>query len=126
MAIWNVSRVAPPHASLQTITERRQALLFEELGGRTDAEPELAVGTRLFWATIFTVTLVVLIPLMAGWLLRSTPEPRAKMGHPAVVVQKAPVVLDPVPAVVPSLPKAQAPPLELLHDSPGHLASKGD
>jgi hypothetical protein len=102
-------------------------LFFDEPGARTDAEPELTVGTRLFWATIFAMALVVVIPLMAGWLLRSAPEPTsAKMSHPAVVVQKAPVVLDPPPAVVPSLPKAQAPPLELLRYSPGYLALKGE
>jgi hypothetical protein len=121
MAIWNVSRVAPPHASIQAITQR-QALLFDELGAGTDAEPDLTVGTRLFWATIFTMILVVLIPLMTGWLLRSAPEPTpAEMSRPAV-----PVVLNIPPAVIPSLPKAQAPPPELLRYSPAHLASKGD
>jgi hypothetical protein len=121
MTLWTVSRVAPSHASACSKLDHQQILL--------DAEPELAIGTRLFWATILAMTLVFVIPIMAGWLLRSAPEPvLAKTTRPAVIAEKGPVVLDPLPAVIPSpnLPKAQPPPLELLQNSPGYLASTGE
>jgi hypothetical protein len=121
MALWTVSRVAPSHASACSKLDHQQILL--------DAEPELAIGTRLFWATLLAITLVFLIPIMAGWLLRSAPESTPTMTtRPAVIVEKEPIVLDPLPASIPSpnLPKAQPPPLELLQNSPGYLASTGE
>jgi hypothetical protein len=41
---------------------------------RTDSEPELAVGMRLFWATIIAVILVIGLPILIGHVLSSTPH----------------------------------------------------
>jgi hypothetical protein len=40
---------------------------------RTAAEPELAVGTRLFWATILVMALVVVLPILVGKALQPAP-----------------------------------------------------
>jgi hypothetical protein len=124
MAIWNVSRVAPSHAFLQATTDHRLTLRVDELAPHIAAEPELALGLRLFWASIVVMTLVVAIPIFVGWMLK----PATDLGPEAVI---RPAILgDHVasPKVVAphDLPKAQSPPLELLQYSPGHVVSKGN
>jgi hypothetical protein len=119
MAIWSVSCVAPPHASVRPIPDRRWNVPGDELSAA--AEPELAVGLRLFWASIVTMTLVIAIPITLGWMLRPAPDPTAAaVTRPAILTDR----VAPPKAVTPhNLPKAQAPPLELLQYSPGHVAS---
>jgi hypothetical protein len=113
MAIWNVSRVAPSHASLRAITGGHQTSLTDELGPHIAAEPELA---------LVVMTLVVAIPIAVAWLLRPIPVPGPKtVIGPAVLGDR---VAPPKAATRYDLPKAQAPPLELLQYSPGHVASK--
>ena len=120
MAIWSVSRVAPSHASVGPMPDRRRDVPVDELSPDAATEPELAVGLRLFWACIVTMTLVVAIPITIGWMLRPTPDPTpAAVIRPAILADR----VDSPKAITPrDLPKAQAPPLELLH-SPGHVAS---
>jgi hypothetical protein len=89
---------------------------------RTDSEPELAVGIRLFWAIIFVVSLVVGVPILIGRVLPSAPHAAPEtMAQPEVLTDR-----DSIPMAVSSqeLPKAQAPPLELLQGSFGRLSLK--
>jgi hypothetical protein len=68
------------------------------------------------------MTLVVAIPIAVAWLLRPIPVPGPKtVIGPAVLGDR---VAPPKAATRYDLPKAQAPPLELLQYSPGHVASK--
>ena len=84
---------------------------------RTDSEPELAVGMRLFWATIIAVILVIGLPILIGHVLSSTP-------HAARETVASPEVLAGRRSSSQELPKAQAPPLELLQGSFGRLSLK--
>jgi hypothetical protein len=127
MAIWSVSRVCSPHASVRTRPgyDYRRRYRVETLdnayhGMSAPAEPGLAVGLRLFWATILAMTLVLVIPLTAGWALRPVP-------HAAPVAMSRPVIApDPIAVAIPvapkGLPEAQRPPQELLLNSQGPLA----
>jgi hypothetical protein len=78
---------------------------------RTAAEPELAVGIRLFWATVVTIILVVVLPLFVGRALQSpahlVPE---TMARPTVVTDR---LSTPTVDATQELPKAQPPPPEL-------------
>ena len=89
---------------------------------RTDSEPELAVGMRLFWATIIAVILVIGLPILIGHVLSSTPHAaRETVASPEVLAGRRSM---PVAVSSQELPKAQAPPLELLQGSFGRLSLK--
>jgi hypothetical protein len=121
MAIWSVSRVASSHASVRAMPDRRRNVPVDGLNPA--AEPELALGLRLFRASILAMTLVVAIPITLGWMLRPAPNPTpAAVIRPAILADR----VDSPKVVTPrDLPKAQAPPLELLH-SPSHVTSQVD
>jgi hypothetical protein len=126
MAIWSVSRVCSPHASIRIQPGydyrrrcRVEALDNANFGMPPPAEPELAVGKRLFWASIVAMTLVLVLPLTVGWALRP-------VTHATPVTMSRPVSApDPVAVAIPaapkSLPKAKRPPQELLL-TPGPVA----
>jgi hypothetical protein len=122
MAIWSVSRVPLPYASVRPMLDRRRNVPVDGLSPDAAADPELAAGLRLFWASILAMTLVVVIPIFLGWMLRPAPDPTlAPVIRPPILANRvaSPKVITPR-----DLPKAQAPPLELLHYSPGYVAPK--
>jgi hypothetical protein len=87
---------------------------------RADTEPELAVGLRLFWATIFVVSLLVGVPILIGRVLPSATHAAPEtMAQPEVLTARGSI---PMAVSSPELPKAQAPPLELLQGSFGRLS----
>jgi hypothetical protein len=125
MTTWTVSRVTPSHACFNAITDHQEALLVDEVSSHAAAEPELALGLRLFWATILALALVVVIPITVRWMLQSTPDlsPEALI-RPAILADR--VVPAPKVVLPHQLPKVQAPPLELLLGIASHLALTGE
>jgi hypothetical protein len=121
MAIWSVRRVAPSHASAGPMPDPRRNVPVDGLSPDSGSEPELALGWRLFWASILAMTLVVVIPITVGWLLQPIPDPTPAVIHPAILADRVAS-----PKVITDLPKAQAPPLELLQYSSGHVVSIGN
>jgi hypothetical protein len=122
MAIWSVSCVAPSHASVPAMSIPQRKVLVEELSPHATAEPELALGLRLFWAIILAMTLVIVIPITLGWSLRPAPDPGAEVViRPAILADR---VASPKEITPQDLPKAQAPPLQLLQYGRGHVAPK--
>lgn len=119
MTTWTVSRVALSHAS-QNIRNRRETTIVDDVDMQTTAEPELVLGIRLFWATILGITLVFLIPIMAGWMFRSASHRAPEMmAVPALVTTH---IAPPIAPLLQELPKAQPPPPELLSSRLGHVA----
>jgi hypothetical protein len=79
MTISIVSRVALSHALFRLLPslDRRESSLNDEpdhaCAMDIAAEPGLALGVRLFWATLLAMLLVVVLPIMLdAWLGAST------------------------------------------------------
>jgi hypothetical protein len=106
MTDWIVSRVAPLSAS--PIDEFCNPSIVDS----TAENPVSAVGFRLFWATIVGVIIGIGLPICIGWALQPSPHPEpVTIIRTAIVSEAAP---QPASKQAVRLPKAQAPPLELL------------
>jgi hypothetical protein len=119
MAISIVSRVALSHALSRLLPslDRRESSLNDEADYACAmdmaAEPGLALGVRLFWATLLAVLLIVVLPIMLGSALR--PPSDVAPGTITHLIISTGRVAEPAQSITSrALPRAQPPPRELL------------
>jgi hypothetical protein len=122
MTISIVSRVALSHALFRLLPslDRRESSLNDEpdhaCAMDIAAEPGLALGVRLFWATLLAMLLVVVLPIMLGSALRRPSDVApGTITHPIISTGH---VAEPAQSITSrALPRAQPPPRELLNNS---------